>query len=85
MPESSRFLYVYLLVSLPYPTRHYTGITRNLASRLQSHNSGQVPHTSKFRPWKVETAVAFRSKEKAYAFEAYLKTRSGRTFARKRF
>ena len=67
MPESSDFHYVYLLVSLTDPSHHYTGITKNLPNRLRSHNSGQVPHTSKFRPWKVETAVAFRSKEKAYA------------------
>ncbi|MGB2938555.1 MAG: GIY-YIG nuclease family protein, partial [Phycisphaerae bacterium] len=42
-------------------------------------------HTSKFRPWQIETAVAFRSKGKAVAFEQYLKSHSGRAFAKKHF
>jgi len=40
---------------------------------------------SKYRPWILETAIAFRSKDKAYAFEAYLKSHSGRAFATKHF
>jgi hypothetical protein len=39
--------------------RQYTGLTDDLEFRLKAHNSGQVPHTSKFRPWKIETAVRF--------------------------
>jgi predicted GIY-YIG superfamily endonuclease len=54
---------VYILVSEPDDTRHYTGITENLEDRLKAHNSGQVPHTSKFRPWRIETAIAFNSKK----------------------
>jgi predicted GIY-YIG superfamily endonuclease len=53
--------------------------------RLQSHNSGQVPHTSKFRPWRIENAFAFRTREKAAAFERHLKTHSGRAFGKKHF
>ena len=66
------FHYVYILVSVNDPTRHYTGHTSELASRLKSHNNGQVPHTSKSRPWRLETAVAFRSRNRARAFETYL-------------
>jgi predicted GIY-YIG superfamily endonuclease len=51
------FHYVYILSSHSYPGRHYTGLTDNLATRLESHNSGQVPHTSTFRPWTVEMDV----------------------------
>jgi len=44
-----------------------------------------VPHTSKFLPWRIETAIAFRDKTKAAAFEKYLKSQSGRAFAGKHF
>lgn len=60
-------------------------MTENLAERLKAHNARKVPHTSKFAPWRIETAVAFRDKTKAVAFERYLKTQSGRAFAKKRF
>ena len=57
----------------------------DLDERLKDHNDGKCHHTSKHRPWKIETAIAFRSKEKAIAFEKYLKSHSGRAFASKRF
>jgi predicted GIY-YIG superfamily endonuclease len=79
------FHYVYILVSEADEERHYAGLTEDLASRVRAHNNGQVRHTSKYRPWRVETAVAFRSPEKAAKFERYLKSHSGRAFARKHF
>ena len=81
----SKFYYVYLLTDVTTETHFYTGVTENLESRLQKHNSGEVPHTSKFKPWRIKTAIAFDSKEKAYAFESYLKTHCGRTFAKHHF
>ena len=57
--------------------------TESLTDRLKTHNALKVPHTSKFAPWRIETAVAFRDKEKALAFERCLKTHSGRAFAGK--
>ena len=79
------FHYVYVLISQSHPGRHYTGITEDLESRLSAHNSGGCPHTSKFTPWQIETTVAFRSRDKALAFEKYLKSHSGRAFARNHF
>ena len=79
------FTYVYMLTSERDPARHYTGLTDDLAARMRKHNSGGCPHTAKFRPWRLETAVAFRSREKAAAFEAYLKSGSGREFVRRHF
>jgi predicted GIY-YIG superfamily endonuclease len=79
------FHYVYILSSQAEPSRHYTGLTEDLESRLKAHNSGQVPHTAKYRPWEIETAIAFQSRKKAAAFEKYLKTHSGRAFASKHF
>jgi len=81
----SHFHYVYILVSEADNTRHYTGLTQNLDARLLAHNAGQVPRTAKYRPWRIETAIAFRSREKAAAFERYLKSHSGRAFATKHF
>ena len=79
------FWYVYMLQSIGQPKRWYVGMTENLKERLKVHNSGKVPHTSKFLPWRIETAVAFRDKTKAATFEEYLKTQSGRAFSKKHF
>ena len=79
------FHYVYILVSESDPDRHYTGLTENLQRRLTEHNSGKNAHTSKHRPWHLETAIAFRCRPKAIAFERYLKSHSGRAFATKLF
>jgi len=77
-------IYVYILQSLQQPERYYVGITRNLRSRLSKHNAGEVSHTSKYAPWKVKTYIAFSDEEQAFAFEKYLKSASGRAFAKKR-
>ena len=81
----SRFHYVYILVSGSDPTRHYTGLTDDLGARLKSHNAGQVPYTTKPRPWRIDVAIAFSDLSRATAFETYLKSHSGRAFASKHF
>jgi len=83
--EIKGFTYVYVLLNVNDETRRYTGLTDDLKARLKSHNQGNNPHTSKYRPWRIETAIAFRSREKAAAFEKYLKSHSGRAFASKHF
>ena len=76
--------YVYILESLD--SQHfYVGITDDLRARLAKHNAGEVPHTSKYGPWKIRTYVAFSDEKQAIAFERYLKSGSGRSFAKKRF
>jgi len=74
------FHYVYTLQSLSHPAQIYTGQTSDLSKRLCEHNSGKVPHTSKFRPWRIRSATAFRDRNRALAFERYLKSGSGRVF-----
>ncbi|HEX3504462.1 MAG TPA: GIY-YIG nuclease family protein [Xanthobacteraceae bacterium] len=76
--------YVYILNSLPFPDRHYTGVTDDLRQRLAKHNAGEVPHTSKYKPWQIKTYLAFSDEKQAFAFEKYLKSASGRAFAKKR-
>jgi predicted GIY-YIG superfamily endonuclease len=79
------FYYAYILVSETDHELHYSGLTRDLNARLAEHNHGKCPHTAKYKPWKIETAVAFRSEAKARDFERYLKTGSGREFAHRHF
>lgn len=77
--------YVYILRSLSVPTQRYIGLSNDLRKRLEYHNQGRSIHTSKFRPWVVETYVGFSSREKAVEFERYLKTGAGWAFSLKRF
>jgi predicted GIY-YIG superfamily endonuclease len=76
--------YVYILQSIDFLDRYYAGVTGDLKSRLAKHNAGEVPHSSKYTPWKLKTYIAFHDKAPAIAFEKYLKTASGRAFAKKR-
>lgn len=71
---------VYLLRSISHPDETYVGLTSNLRTRLAAHNAGQSRHTSKFTPWRLEAAIWFSDVSKARAFEAYLKSGSGRAF-----
>jgi len=79
-----KFCYVYILQSEIDQRRFYTGFTEDLESRLKLHNSGGSSHTSKYRPWRVKTAIAFDNRQRALDFEEYLKGPSGRAFAKKR-
>jgi putative endonuclease len=76
--------YVYILECIADPDRHYTGITDDLKTRLAKHNAGEVSHTSKFKSWRLNTYVAFSDEKRAFDFERYLKSASGRAFAKKR-
>jgi predicted GIY-YIG superfamily endonuclease len=76
--------YVYILQGAEAADRHYTGSTKDLKARVAKHNGGDVPHTAKFRPWRLKTYLAFSDEQRAIEFERYLKTASGRAFAKKR-
>ncbi|MCA6118276.1 GIY-YIG nuclease family protein [Bradyrhizobium sp. WSM 1738] len=76
--------YVYVLESLDCQ-QFYVGITDDLRARLAKHNAGEVSHTSKYGPWRIRTYVAFSDAALARAFEKYLKSGSGRAFAKKHF
>ena len=79
-----QFFYVYILQSQTDPAQFYVGNTENLHARLDKHNAGDVPHSAKFRPWTIKTAIAFTDKAQAFHFETHLKTASGRAFAKNR-
>ena len=78
-------MYVYIIRSRINPSEVYIGLTKDLKERLKQHNAGQTPHTAKFKPWIIETAISFTNPEKAEKFERYLKSGSGRAFRKKHF
>ncbi|MGB5530229.1 MAG: GIY-YIG nuclease family protein [Ignavibacteriaceae bacterium] len=75
------YYYVCLLKSENFKETFYTGFTTKLKERLSKHNNGEVPHILKFKPWK-KNVISFTDNEKALAFEKYLKSHSGRVFAK---
>ena len=76
---------VYVLQSVPNPSRYYVGRTDYLDVRVAEHNSGLSPHTSHHRPWRLVVFIQFGNFSKAEAFERYLKSGSGRSFAKRHF
>ncbi len=75
--------YVYVLLS-KVDNQFYTGATGDLKSRLQKHDDGQVPSTSKRRPLKPIYYEACLSQEDAFRREKYLKTGMGKSYLRNR-
>ncbi len=63
----------------------YTGCTSNLKQRLMAHQNGQVDYTKSRLPIELITYITFSDKTKAFQFEKYLKSGSGKAFANKRF
>ena len=81
MPGPERTVYV--LQSTTHPQRYYTGITSNLELRLRAHNNGLSRHTASGRPWRIVVTVELVDPGRAAQFEEYLKSGSGRAFARR--
>ena len=76
---------VYVLQSMADPKRPYIGLTHDLGARLEAHNAGRCAHTARHRPWEVVVAVHFAVEPTAIRFERYLKSGSGRAFAKRHF
>lgn len=74
--------YVYILKCSDNKT--YVGCTDNLKDRLKRHQSGWVPATKNRLPLTLQTYIVFKDKYKAFSFEKYLKSGSGRAFLKKR-
>jgi predicted GIY-YIG superfamily endonuclease len=82
--EGLSMWHVYLVKSEAVPGERYVRVTPDLKQRLIEHNSGKSPYTSKYKPWKLVTYLAFSDKQKAESFERYLRSGSGHAFASKR-
>lgn len=74
--------YVYILHC--NDSHPYVGCTDNLKDRLARHQIGNVPATVKRLPAKLICYTSFANKYKAYEFEKYLKSGSGRAFLKRR-
>jgi predicted GIY-YIG superfamily endonuclease len=66
-------------------THYYVGSTGDVVARLADHNAGICAHTRKHRPWQSHVRIEFADEKHAVAFEKYLKTGSGRSFAKRHF
>lgn len=80
-----KLFYVYRIRSISNPKEIYTGYSENFYERILSHNEGKNKYTATFKPWKLITLLCFTEELKAKKFEAYLKSGSGRAFAKLHF
>jgi predicted GIY-YIG superfamily endonuclease len=80
-----QFYFVHIFQSKLMSECFYVGSTEGLCARLKQHNAGEVPRTVKFRPRHIKTAIVFNEQKRAVEFECYIKTASGRAFAKRRF
>ena len=62
----------------------YTGCTSDLDDRLKRHSKGENTYTKYRLPVNLVSYTAFNDKYKAYEFEKYLKSGSGKAFVYKR-
>jgi predicted GIY-YIG superfamily endonuclease len=76
---------VYILRSLSDPRRPYIGLTSDISARLADHNAGRCPHTARYRPWQLHVVIELPDEQRAIDFERYLKSGSGRAFAKRHF
>jgi len=62
----------------------YTGYTRNLKARFESHQNGEVESTAYRRPLELVYYEACRLQQDAIKREKYLKTYYGKMFLKNR-
>ena len=74
---------MYYVYSLKCKDGYYVGCTNNLKDRIERHNKGYVPATINRLPVKLEFYFAIQGNHKAFEFEKYLKSGSGRAFINK--
>jgi len=76
---------MYYVYNLKCHDGYYTGCTNDLKDRIERHKNGHVPATKERRPIELINYIAFKDKYKAFEFEIYLKSGSGRAFIKKHF
>ena len=75
--------FVYVVTTATQPQAFYVGVTNDVPLRLADHNAGRCVHTLKHRPWQLHVAIEFTDEATALRFERYLKSGSGRAFAKR--
>lgn len=76
---------MYYVYGLKCKNGYYIGCTDNLQKRILRHKKGQVPATADRLPFHLSFYFAISEKYKAYNFEKYLKSGSGRAFIKRHF
>ena len=71
---------MYYVYSLNCKDGYYIGCTNNLKERIERHKNGYVPATLNRFPVKLDFCFAITDKYRAFEFEKYLKSGSGRAF-----
>ena len=74
---------MYYIYSLKCKDGFYVGCTDNLDGRLERHKKEHVPATANRLPIELDFYFAAKDKYKAFEFEKYLKSGSGRAFIKK--
>jgi len=77
--------FVYVLKSAAEQPDFYVGLTSDVSARLIGHNAGHSPHTASRRAWHLHVVIEFSDEKRAVRFERYLKSGSGRAFAKRHF
>ncbi|MEK7192964.1 MAG: GIY-YIG nuclease family protein [Patescibacteria group bacterium] len=74
---------MYYVYSLKCRDGYYVGCTENLKERMARHKKGNVLATKNRLPLELNFYFAINDKYKAFEFEKYLKSGSGRAFINK--
>jgi len=77
--------FVYVLRNAEQRPRFYVGLSSDVEARLADHNMGRCPYTASHRPWQLHVGIEFTDETRALRFERYLKSGSGRAFAKRHF
>ncbi len=76
---------MYYVYSLKCKDGYDVGCTNDLKDRIERHKNGHVPATADRLPIELDFYVAMKDRYKAFEFEKYLKSGSGRAFVNKHF
>lgn len=82
--QTTHMYYVYILKSKK-TGKLYFGYTKDLKRRIKEHEEGKSKYTKGHLPIELVCYIAFKSVQKAKAFEKYIKSGSGKAFTYKRF
>jgi putative endonuclease len=77
--------FVYVLKNGNHNAAFYVGLSSDVDARLAAHNAGRCSHTASRRPWQLHVVIEFSDEQRAIRFERYLKSGSGRAFAKRHF
>jgi putative endonuclease len=74
---------MYYVYGLKCKDGYYVGCTDDIKDRFERHQKGYIPATANRLPVNLDFYFAIDNKYKAFEFEKYLKSGSGRTFTKR--